>query len=1190
MRPGVRIADDLPGGLRDEPRQPLEDGPHAAPDLIGFRSDLLEGGDRPEDRGRVDRAHRGGVRGRIGGSDPQGCCHPADDTTDQGRVGLALASYSLSVLTCPSCGQANPEGFKLCGMCGAALASSVSAAGRREERKVVSVLFCDLVGFTQRAERLDPEDVRAILGPYHARVRQELERHGGTVEKFIGDAVMALFGAPIAHEDDPERAVRAALAIREFASDQGIELRVGIATGEVLVSLDARPSEGEGMASGDVVNTAARLQSAAPINGVLVDETTHRATRHAIDYGDAPPVEAKGKARPVPVWQALQVRARLGVDVAHDSRSELVGREHELAVLRDALARVRSAETSQLVTLIGVPGIGKSRLLFELSALVEADPELITWRQGRCLAYGDGVTLWALTEIVKAQAGIHEQDADALARQKLTTAVRDLIADEADASWVESHLLALLGLATQSQLGGDRRGEAFSAWRRFFDAMGEQRPTILVFEDLHWADASLLDFVDELVDWVADVPLLVVATARPELLERRPDWGGGKLNATTLALQPLTDEETARLIGQRLGDPTLADSQRTLLERAGGNPLYAEQFAELFLERGAADLSLPETLQGIIAARLDGLPAAEKELLRDASVAGKVFWSGSIGGDTAVPLHALERKGFVRRQRRTSVEGETEYAFAHALVRDVAYGQLARADRAGKHQRMAQWLESLGRPDDHAEMLAHHWRSALELRGAALLPVEDLLEPTRLALRAAGDRAFDLNAFLSAERYLSEALDLWPADDPERPDLKFRWARALHLAGDDRREPALTEARDALLAAGATEQAAEAEAFLSEALWFRGQRDLAYEHLAHAEELLAGVERSLVKSRILVVSGRYRMLAGDLAGAERLSREALATGEALGLDEIRVRALTTIGSSITVSDRELGLRTLEEALEIARASNSPLQALVLNNLGFQTRDDVERANELYRQAAEVADRFGDQAMLRFVRGNVMSTNFQIGRWDEALTAADAFISESASSPHYSDTSAHVTRAIIRLGRGDAAGAIEDLDVAVGLARASKDLQVLLPPLVASGFTHSLLGRVTAARTSASEAINLALANAPWALELWPLIWFGDQLGIADAVYAAIQAAPDSPMRSAVLAALDGDDEPLTRLMSDIKDRAGDAYVRLMAAERFIGQGRRAEGEAELAEALAFYRGVGATFYIERGEALRAKSA
>jgi class 3 adenylate cyclase len=276
-------------------------------------------------------------------------------------------------------------------------------AERRRERKVVTVLFCDLVGFTQQAESLDPEDVEAILHPYHARVREELERHGGTVEKFIGDAVMALFGAPVAHEDDPERAVRAALAIREFATGNGLELRIGVTTGEVLVSLDASASEGEGMASGDVVNTAARLQSAAPVNGVLVDETTYRATRSAITFDDAEPVEAKGKAAPIAVWQATAARSRFGVDVTHHARVELVGRERELSVLRDAFERARDERIPQLVTLVAVPGMGKSRLVYELSRIADADPELVTWRQGRCLAYGDGVAFWALAEVVKAQ-------------------------------------------------------------------------------------------------------------------------------------------------------------------------------------------------------------------------------------------------------------------------------------------------------------------------------------------------------------------------------------------------------------------------------------------------------------------------------------------------------------------------------------------------------------------------------------------------------------------------------------------------------------------------------------------------------------------------------------------------------------------------------------------------------------------
>ena len=589
---------------------------------------------------------------------------------------------------------------------------------------------------------MDPEDVEELLAPYHSRLRSELERYGGTVEKFIGDAVMALFGAPVAHEDDPERAVRAALAIRQFAIEDELELRVGVTTGEVLVRLDAQPDAGEGMASGDVVNTAARLQSAAPVNGVLVDETTYRATRPTVDYEEAEPVDAKGKAEPISVWEAVEARARFGPEVLDHVAGELVGREREVGALVAALDRVRSERSPQLLTLVGVPGIGKSRLLYELSRRVDAEPGLTTWRQGRCLAYGDGITFWALAEIVKAQAGILEADDDDTAVEKLRQAAEEIV-DPADADWVAARLKPLAGIEDLSELGAGRGVEAFAAWRRFFEELAAQRPLVLVFEDLQWADDGLLDFVDDLVDWVTDVPLLVVCTARPELLARRPNWGGGKLNASTIALEPLSDDDTALLMSPLLERSVLpADVQQTLLERAGGNPLYAEQFAQLYVERGSADeLPLPETLQGIISARLDDLPAQEKALLHAGSVVGKVFWTGTLNGDSerVEPIvHALVRKGFLRRQRRSSVAGEVELAFAHALVRDVAYGQLPRSERATKHRAVAEWLESLGRHEDHAEMLAYHWRSALELAGASGDVTTELEERTRLALLEAG--------------------------------------------------------------------------------------------------------------------------------------------------------------------------------------------------------------------------------------------------------------------------------------------------------------------------------------------------------------------------------------------------------------------------------------------------------------------
>ena len=563
-----------------------------------------------------------------------------------------------------------------------------------------------------------------------------------------------------------------------------------------------------------------------------------------------------------------------------------------------------------------------------------------------------------------------------------------MLAEPSDASWVRSNLLALVGLGGESELGDDRSGQAFAAWRLFFEAMAERRPLVLVFEDLHWADESLLDFIDELVDWVTDVPLLVVATARPELLERRPGWGGGKLNATTLAVSPLSDEETARLIAGLLDRPVLAaDAQQALLERAGGNPLYAEQFSELFLERGSTEeLGLPETLQGIIAARLDGLAQDEKELLRDAAVIGKVFWVGALGrnGDAATTLHALERKGFVRRQRRTSVEGETELAFAHALVRDVAYGQISRPDRAAKHRYVAEWIESLGRPDDHAEMLAHHWGSALELGRATGADIADIEERTRLVLRDAGDRAFALNAFASAEAYYAEALAIWPGEAPDRGQLMFRRAVALFIAADERREGALEQARDALVAAGEKETAAEAEAYLSRAAWFAGHRDIAQAHLEHAEELLEGAGPSVGRARVLSFSARLRFLDGAHDEALRIAGEALALAESLGLDELRAHALTTIGSAKNRANPSAGRAELERALEIATEANSPQVANILNNLGVMASDsgDIARAEELYREGLRAAERVGDRDNVRFMRGNLLYMSFFQGRWDE----------------------------------------------------------------------------------------------------------------------------------------------------------------------------------------------------------------
>ena len=823
-------------------------------------------------------------------------------------------------MRCPNCGQENPAGARFCFSCG----NPFDEAPTREERKVVTVLFADLVGFTSRAEQMDPEDVRALLAPYHQRLRGELERFGGTVEKFIGDAVVALFGAPLAHEDDPERAVRAALAIRDWVREEeaDLQLRIAVNTGEALIALGARPEAGEGMASGDVVNTTARLQSAAPVNGILVGEATWRATRDGIDYAEHEPVSAKGKSAPIAVWEAVQAKSRLGMDLEQRVVTPLVGRERELAAVFDAFDRAVGQREPQLVTLVGVPGIGKSRLVAELFQRIEEMPELIWWRQGRALPYGSGVSFWAVGEIVKAQAGINENDAPEIAADKLRASVAEVVA-AGERDWVRRHLETLLGLSDDAALD---RQEAFAAWRTYFEGLAEQHPLVLVFEDLHWADDGLLDFVDHLADWASGVPLLLLASARPELLDRRPDWGGGKLNATTLALSPLDDADAARVIAAVLQRTLLpADTQAALLEQAGGNPLHAEQFARLFLERG--DVVVPENVQGIIAARLDGLPDEEKRVLQDAAVLGKLFWSGGVGGrDASGALHALERKGFVRRERRSAVAGETEYAFRHVLVREVAYGQIPRAARADRHLASVEWIESLGRPEDHAELIAHHYACALELLEAAHSEAADeLRDRARLAFRRAGDRGAALNAFGPAADQYAAALALWPADDVDQAGLKFALARAEFTVGrSDGR--AIAAAAEALLDIDPAE-AATAFSVASEAAWHRGDIDETDRLLDRALELVEQLPDSEAKAWILSRVSRRAMLSARPDRAIQYGRRAVELATSLDLPEVRAHALNNMGATQQGkrNPTSRGEHPAERSAQLSRGSARPPQ-------------------------------------------------------------------------------------------------------------------------------------------------------------------------------------------------------------------------------------------------------------------------
>ena len=1095
-------------------------------------------------------------------------------------------------MICPSCGQENPTGFLLCGMCGAPLAA---ATPPRQERKVVTVLFADLVGFTSQAEEMDPEDVRALLGPYWERLRDELEGFGGTVEKFIGDAVVALFGAPVAHEDDPERAVRAALAIRDWVAEESdLHVRIGVNTGEAIVSLGARPSEGEGMASGDVVNTTARLQSAAPVDGILVGQQTFQATERAIEYREHDAIQAKGKASPVPVWEAVQARARFGVDLMRTDGAPLVGRDQELELLLGAFGRAADERTPQLVTLVGVPGIGKSRLLGELFGAIDAGDRLVRWRQGRSLPYGEGVSFWALGEMVKAEAGILETDATEAASRKLREALAAL-AEASETAWLESHLGPLVGVAADEP-SGDRRAEAFAAWRRFFEALAEERPLVLVFEDLHWADDGLLDFVDQLVDWLTDVPVLVLGSARPELLARRPAWGGGKANASTISLAPLTDEDTARLVHGLLGQSVLpAEVQSTLLERAGGNPLYAEEFVHMVAERGRGELELPGSIQGIISARLDALDPTDKALLQDAAVVGKVFWPGALAAigdrdrfEVEERMPALERRELVRRARRSSMASESEYAFRHVLVRDVAYGSIPRAERADRHRRAAEWIESLGRPEDQADLLAHHYLSALELGRAAGVDVGVLAESAAHALLRAGERAFGLNAFASAAHFFEEALGLGVADD-ERPRVLFRLGAALHRSGDERRAERLEEARDALLEANDPETAAEACALLAEVRWDQGQNDRGREELDRAQELVRGRPPSPSAARVLVEVSRYAMLSDQTEEAIRTGRKALAMAEQLGLDELVPGALINIGSARANAGDDGGVVDLERAVEIAEAANNPDLARAYNNLAAM-QENLEHAYELQLLGKEAAERLGNAPVGRFIEGQLMLSAFDLGRWDEFVHEADEFIATcEAGSPHYAESYARERRADVLLARDDLESAAADAARALELARPAKDPQALQPALAVQIRVDLALGRLAEARRLARELLSLLETNTT-SFGIMTLALHAETLGVADQLPAVLSRLPDRSWTRGASAVFEGDFERAAEIAAEHAARVDEAELRLRAAEALVAKGRRADADVQLGAALAFYRSVGATRYVRQGEALLAATA
>jgi class 3 adenylate cyclase/tetratricopeptide (TPR) repeat protein len=985
------------------------------------------------------------------------------------------------MIVCPNCAEENPERARFCLACGTAL----EPAATGEERKVVSVLFVDLVGFTAGADRADPEDVRATLRPYHERVSREIERFGGTVEKFVGDAVMAVFGAPVAYEDDPERAVRAGLrildAIVELSEEEGLELavRVAVATGEAVVQLGAQPGTGEGIATGDVVNTAARLQGQAPVGGIVVNEQAYRATQQAIVYEELPPVAVKGKAETVPLWRAVEARSRFGVDV-EGITTPFVGRERELRLLQDTFERMVGESEIQLVTITGEPGVGKTRLLAELRNWIDDRPEFISWRQGRCLPYGDGITFWALGEIVKAHAGILESDASADAEEKL----REAVAGADDAEWLHARLGPLVGLA-----GGDAsREESFGAWLRFIESVAATGPLILLFEDLHWADDALLDFVERLVDWSSGLPILVLCTGRPELYERHPAWGGGKRNSTTVSLSPLSAEETSRLVAALLDAAVLpAETQAALLERAGGNPLYTEEYVRLFLELGSAeDLPLPETVQGLIAARLDTLPPERKALIQDAAVVGKVFWAGALAAmgsrdaeTVGEGVQLLARKELVRRARLSSVEGQDEYAFWHALIRDVAYGQIPRSARAAKHIAAADWIEEMAgeRIADHADLLAHHAAEAIAL--GAVAGEDGLQGRAARYLVLAGDRSFQLDVDAADARYRS-ALELLPPGSEEHglTLLKLGETAMAHGRFEETAVHAAAAATE-LDAAGASRSAGRAYGLLGNA----------YFQLGGADRMRAALERSLELLEPLPPGPELVETYGRMASLTSLSGEspeialgwaakAVSLGEELGLRRELVRAYQWRGLMRCELGDLSGIEDLEHSLAEAIELRMVLMIPAYVNLADQVwrQRGPAAALEIQTTAINLSRSRGGNPT--WPQGESCWMLYDLGEWDELLLVAEEIrLAEQERGAAQPGAMAQTYKALVMTHRGLPDGAVV-AEAALAHARRIEDPQVLGPALVASALVAQGIGSSSSA-TRAIEEYRHVTHNRPY---------------------------------------------------------------------------------------------------------------
>ncbi|MDP9232319.1 MAG: AAA family ATPase [Actinomycetota bacterium] len=869
------------------------------------------------------------------------------------------------------------------------------------------MLFADLVGFTTLSESRDSEEVRELLSRYFETARTLIERYGGTVEKFIGDAVMAVWGTPVANEDDAERAVRAALdlvaAVPEL--DPSLKARAGVLTGEAAVTLGA---QGEGMVAGDLVNTAARIQSTAEPGTVLVGESTRRATEAAIAYEDAGSHELKGKAEPVTLSRALRIVAGArGALRSSALEAPFVGRDRELRLVKELFHGSADEKKAQLVSVTGIAGIGKSRLSWEFEKYIDGLAEDVWWHRGRCLSYGEGVAYWALAEMVRMRAGISEDEEPASALEKLRATIEEHIADVEERRWVEPRLAHLLGLE-EGALGDQEN--LFSAWRILFERLAEQAPTILVFEDTQWADAGLLDFLEYLLEWSRSHPLFVLALARPELADKRPSWGAGKRNFTSLYLEPLSPQAMGDLLAGLV--PGLPDDLRNrILDRAEGVPLYAVETVRMLLDRGllaqegnvyrpagpVETLEVPETLHALIAARLDSLTPEERRLVQDGAVLGKTFTKQGLTSVTGLSDDALEpllagllRKEILSIQADPRSPERGQYSFLQDIVKHVAYETISKKERKTKHLAAAQFLSSVwsAEEDEIVEVVAAHYLDAYHA-GPDDADAEEIRSTAREMLVRAAERAASLAANAEAQHAYERAIELTDdsliqAELHERAGMMARTgARSDDSAAHYERAIELFET------AGATHPAARVSARLAEILWLdRGRIEQGLQNMERAFDVLSQEEPDEDLASLAAQLGRFLFFAGQSDLALQRIETALELAEALGVPEIFSDALNTKAIIFAGRGRRLeSLALLPYALQVALENDKPSASLrAYYNLADTLChvDKYEEAANAVREGLALARRVGNRQQEWQFLGQVYP-HFALGAWDELVS-------------------------------------------------------------------------------------------------------------------------------------------------------------------------------------------------------------